>query len=264
MKLKDLFHKKEVVSESAQIAEEIQKVDLWLQLEAPVYHLHFDTTVPLQPARAKYLEAAELEEKFKIYNKKLKKYINEHLCDVGDKYSLYDIYQYIKMALTTTFQMIIFAPSSVIRTFVNFNEAVSYFDNVFLKTEELCKIIVYNMEQIELEILETMGLDKEYRKKEREEFVLYENGIRKLKYCKELEQCEQLLKMLAECTRYGDYLFSIAFYIYENVPFIMDDEGNYKIIKDWEKTKENISRHVNMANKEHGITTADDFINLVE
>ena len=72
MKLKDLFHKKEVVSESAQIAEEIQKVDLWLQLEAPVYHLHFDTTVPLQPARAKYLEAAELEEKFKIYNKKLK------------------------------------------------------------------------------------------------------------------------------------------------------------------------------------------------
>ena len=75
------------------------------------------------------------------------------------------------MALTTTFQMIIFAPSSVIRTFVNFNEAVSYFDNVFLKTEELCKTIVYNMEQIELEILETMGLDKEYRKKEREEFV---------------------------------------------------------------------------------------------
>lgn len=264
MKLKDLFHKKETVSESDKIMQEIQKVDLWLQSEAPVYHLHFDATVPLQPARAKYLEADELKEKFEIYEKKLKKYIDEQLYGIGDMYNLYDIYQHIRVSLTTAFQMVLFAPSSVIRSFVNLNEAISYFDNVFMKAEELCRTIEYSMEQLQLEIPEITFFDENYRKKEREEFVLYEDGIRKLKYCKELEQCEQLLMMLGECERYCEYLFNITVYIYENVPFVLNDQGSYMIIKNWKKTMENIDRHINIENREHGITTADDFINLIE
>lgn len=74
-------------------------------------------------------------------------------------YNLYDLYQWVELCLTTAFQMVGHAPSNNIISFVNLNEVLHYFDNVFLKAEELCKNIVYNMKQIEFELLDVTFLD---------------------------------------------------------------------------------------------------------
>ena len=99
---------------------------------------------------------------------------------------------------------------------------------------------------------------------ENAELIQYENGIKKIRDCGELEQCEQLLKMLAECMKYASHLFDVTLYIYENVPYVFDCEGNYRVIKDWKKSYENILDHISIGNREFGTTTGEDFLRLIE
>lgn len=261
MGIKDLLHKKETVTSLNRIAKEIQKADTWLIAHAPVYNLDFDVTVPTRPAREKYIAVGKQKKRYETYKKKSVVFIKENFYCSGDMYNLYDLYQWIELCLTTAFQMVLHAPSESIVSFVNFNEASHYFDNVFLKTEDLCKNIVHNMKQIEFELMDVTYLDG-YRRET--EFVQYENGIKMIKDCKELEQCEQLLNMLLKCRKYTEYLFSITQYIYENIPYVLCEDSRYKAIKNWESFNNNLLCYINIGNREHGITTEEDFFKLIE
>jgi len=261
--LKELMYKKKTLSEADKLKEAIQQVDTWLMSHAPTYELHFDTSVPLNPARASYLTTGAIIQKYKSYEEKLEEFIGEHLYGVGDMYDLYEIYQWVELCLTTIFQMVIFAPSSSIRHVTNFNEAVSYFNNVFLRTEGLCKTISHNMWEIQREARGLYIIDGREAMHD-EDFILYEDGVKKVRNRGELEQCQSLFMMLAECMDYGRYLMDIMLHIYENVPYAVDREGRYMRIVDWKKTQENINRHINIENRRHRFTTGDDFIALIE
>lgn len=263
MGLKNLFRKKESVISSNGIAKEIQKADTWLIAHAPAYDLDFDVTVPTRPAREKYIAVGEQKKRYETYKKKSAVFIEENFYTIGDMYNLYDLYKWIELCLTTAFQMVGHAPSESIISFVNLNEASHYFDNVFLKTEELCKNIVYNMKQIEFELLDVTFLDG-YQRQINSEFIQYENGIKMIKDCKEVEQCERLLHMLLSCKKYTEYLFSITRYIYQNIPYVLCGDGRYKVIKNWESFDNKLLCHISIGNKEHGITTEEDFLKLIE
>lgn len=263
MGLMGLFSKKGTVSEKENVAGEIQKVDIWVMSQMPVYDLHFDAAIPKNQLRAKYISAEELAEKYRSYRKKSGDFISENFYEYpGNMCNLYELYRWTALCLTTGIQMVASAPSSVLASYVNLDEAVSYFDNVFIKSEELCKTIASNICEINLKVMGFVFMGEQ--EKEDPELVQYEDGIKKIRDCGELEQCEQFLLMLAECMKYADYLFDVTEYIYENVPYVFDCEGNYRIIKDWKKSCGNIIEHIRMGKREFDITTAEDFLRLIE
>lgn len=263
MGLKDLLYKKKAISEADELAVGMQQADNWLMSNAPTYKLCFDAAVPMNLARTKYLAVEEIRQKYNSFKEKSAHFFEENFDCTGDMFDLYELYKWVELCLSTAFQMVIYAPSNSIRHFVNFNEATSYFDNVFLQTEGLCKTIVGNMKQIDFATVELRDLDGS-EVKHNEDFILYEDGVKKIKDCGELELCQSLLRMFAECQKYCDYLLDITVCIYERVPYVVDDEGRYIRIGDWERTKGNISRHINIENREHGLTTGDDFIAMIE
>ena len=109
----------------------------------------------------------------------------------------------------------------------------------------------------------TMGLAFS-GKQEDTELILYENGVKKIRDCGELELCRQFLGMFAECMKYAAYLVDVTEYIYENVPYVFDSKGNHRVIKNWEKTLENITKHISMINTESCTTLEEDFLKLIE
>lgn len=256
MGIKDLFHKKEPVTSLNRIAKEIQKADTWLIAHAPVYNLDFDVTVPTRSAREKYIPAESQKQRYETYRNKSAVFIEENFYCSGDMYNLYDLYQWSELCLTTAFQMVGHAPSESIISFVNLNEALNYFDNMFLKTEDLCISIVHNMKQIELELTE--GMDRTDS-----ELFQYESGMKMIRDCKEIEQCEQFLNMFLKCRKYTEYLLSITLYIYENIPYVLCDNNKYMIIRNWENFYNNILNHISIGNRKHGITTKEDFFKLI-
>ena len=90
MGLRDLFHKKGTVSEMEKITEEIQKVDMWVMSQMPVYDLHFDTTIPKNQARAKYIAVEEQAERYRSYKEKSGDFIRENFYGfIGNMRNLY-------------------------------------------------------------------------------------------------------------------------------------------------------------------------------
>lgn len=259
MGLKDLFRRKESTASDG-IANEIQKVDTWLIAHAPTYNLNFDTTVPTRPARARYIILEDQKKRYEAFKKKIAVFVEENFYCSGD---LYDLFQWGELCLTMAFQMVLHAPSMNIASFANLNEASLYFNNVYLKTEELCKSIVYNMKQIEFELTEVTIRMSGKQRKTNPELVQYENGIKMIRDCKELEQCEQLLRMLLECRKYTEYLYSITLYIYENIHYVMCKDNGYMTIRNWEAFYSNILNHISIGNREHKITTEEDFLKLI-
>lgn len=261
MGLRDLFHKKGTVSEMEKITEKIQKVDMWVMSQMPVYDLHFDTMLPKNQARAKYITVEEQAERYRSYKEKSGDFIRENFHGfMGNMRNLYELYQWAAVCMTTGVQMAASAPSSVLSSYVNLSEAVSYFDNVVVKSEGLCKTIAYNICETDLLVTGVIFMGEQ----EDAEFIQYEDGIKKIRDCGELEQCGQLLKMLAECMKYASHLFDVTLYIYENVPYVFDRNGNYRVIRDWKKSYGNIMEHISIGNRESGTTTADDFLKLIE
>lgn len=261
MGLWDLFHKKGTVSGMEKITEEIQKVDMWVMSQMPVYDLHFDTMLPKNQAKAKYITVEEQAERYRSYKEKSGDFIRENFHGfMGNMRNLYELYQWAAVCMTTGIQMAASAPSSVLPSYVNLSEAVSYFDNVVVKSEGLCKTIAYNICETDLLVTGVIFMGEQ----EDAEFIQYEDGIKKIRDCGELEQCGQLLKMLAECMKYAAYLFDVTLYIYENVPYVFDRNGNYRAIRDWKKSYGNILEHISIGNRESGTTTADDFLKLIE
>ena len=57
---------------------------------------------------------------------------------------------------------------------MNLSEAVSYFDNVVVKSEELCKTIAYNICEIDLLVTGVIFMGGQ----EDAEFIQYEDGIK--------------------------------------------------------------------------------------
>ena len=263
MGLRDLFHKKGTVSEMEKITEEIQKVDMWVMSQMPVYDLHFDTTIPKNQARAKYITVEEQAERYRSYKEKSGDFIRENFYGfIGIMRNLYELYQWAAVCMTTGVQMAASAPSSVLPSYVNLSEAVSYFDNVVVKSEGLCKTIAYNICGTDLLVMGVVFMGGQ--EESDPELVQYEGGIKKIRDCGELEQCGQFLKMLAECMKYAAYLFDVTGYIYENVPYVFDCEGNYRVIRDWKKSYANILEHISIGNREFGTTTGEDFLRFIE
>lgn len=258
---KDLFHKKGTVSGTDRIAGEIQRVDAWVMAERPAYDLHFDATIPKSQLRAKYITVEEQAERYRNYKEKSGDFIRENFCGfIGNMRNLYELYQWTVVCMTTGIQMVSSAPSSILASYVNLSEAVSYFDHVVVKSEGLCKTIAYNICEIDFLVTGVVFMGEQ----EDAEFIQYEDGIKKIRDCGELEQCEQFLKMLAECMKYASHLFDVTQYIYENVLYVFDCEGNYRMIKDWKKSYNNIIEHISIENREFGTTTGDDFLRLIE
>ena len=255
----DLFRKKGTVLGG--IEQEIQKVDEWVMSQMPVYDLRFDATIPKSQSRAKYIKAEEQVERYRSYKEKSEGFIRENFYGFsGNMCNLYDLYQWVVVCMTTGSQMAASAPSSILPSYVNLSEAVSYFDNVVVKSEGLCKTIANNICEIDFLATGVVFMGEQ----EDAELIQYEDGIKKIRDCGELEQCEQLLKMLAECMKYASHLFDVTLYIYENVPYIFDCEGNYRIIRNWKKSYENILDHISIGNRESGTTTREDFLRLIE
>ncbi len=263
MGVRDLFHKKRTASEMEKVALEIRKVDRWVMSQMPTYDLKFDTTVPKSPARAKYIVVEEQAARYRSYKKKSENFIRENFYGfTGNMRSLYELHQWTVVCMTTGIQMVSSAPSSILPSYVNLGEAVSYFDNVVVKSEELCKAIAHNIIETDFQIMGVVSMGEQ--EEEDPELIQYEDGIKKIRDCGELEQCEQFLKMLAECMKYAAYLFDVTEYIYENVPYVFDCEGNHRVISDWTKSYGNILDHISIGNKEFGTTTGEDFLRLIE
>lgn len=258
---KDLFRKRGTVSGTDRIAEKMQRVDTWVMAQMPAYDLHFDATIPKSQLRAKYITVEEQAERYRNYKEKSEGFIRENFCGfIGNMRNLYELYQWTIVCMTTGIQMVSYAPSSILSSYVNLSEAVSYFDHVVVKSEELCKTIAYNICETDFLVTGVVFMGEQADTG----LVQYEDGIKKIRDCGELEQCEQLLKMLAECMKYASHLFDVTLYIYENVPYILDCEGNYRMIKDWKKSYENILDHISIGNKEFGTTKGEDFLRLIE
>lgn len=257
----DLFRKKGTVSGAGGIEQEIQKVDTWVMSQMPVYDLQFDVTIPKSQSREKYIKAEEQAERYRSYKEKSEGFIREKFYGFsGNMRNLYELYQWAVVCMTTGIQMAASAPSSILPSYVNLSEAVSYFDHVVVKSEELCKTIAQNICEIDFLVTGVVFMgEQEYT-----ELIQYEDGIKKMRDCGELEQCEQLLKMLAECMKYASHLFDVTLYIYENVPYVFDCEGNYRVIGNWKKSYENILEHISIGNRESGTTTREGFLRLIE
>lgn len=261
MGLMNLFYKRKTVSEMEKVAEEIQKADRWVMSQMPVYDLQFDATIPKSQLRAKYIAVEEQAEKYRSYKEKSEDFIRKNFYGFsGNMRNLYELYQWTVVCMTTGIQMVSSAPSSILASYVNLSEAVSYFDHVVVKSEELCKTVAHSICEIDFLVTGVVFMGEQ----EDAEFIQYEDGIKKIRDCGELEQCEQFLKMLAECMKYASYLFDVTEYIYENVLYVFDCEGNYRMIKDWKKSYNNIIEHISIENREFGTTTGDDFLRLIE
>ena len=261
MSFADLFRKKGTVLGAGGMEQEIQKVDAWVMSQMPVYDLQFDATIPKSQSREKYIKAEEQAERYRSYKEKSEGFVRENFYGFsGNMRNLYELYQWAVVCMTTGIQMAASAPSSILQSYVNLSEAVSYFDHVVVKSEELCKTIAHNICEIDFLVTGVVFMGEQ----EDEELVQYENGIRQIRDCGELEQCEQLLKMLAECMKYASHLFDVTLYIYENVPYVFDCEGNYRVIRNWKKSYENILDHISIGNREFGTTTREDFLRLIE
>ena len=258
---KDLFKKTGIGSGKKKIEEQVQKVDAWVMHEMPAYDLHFDIAIPKNLERPKYIPIEDESERYRNCKNKSEDFIRENLYGYsGNMFNLYDLYQYVSLCMSTGIQMALSAPSTVLTSYVNIKEAASYYDNVFGKSERLCKTIVDNMSEISCN---TMGLAFS-GKQEDTELILYENGVKKIRDCGELELCRQFLGMFAECMKYAAYLVDVTEYIYENVPYVFDSKGNHRVIKNWEKTLENITKHISMINTESCTTLEEDFLKLIE
>lgn len=258
---RDLFHKK-VSSELEKVLSEVQKVDAWVMTQMPVYDLHLDVTIPKSLPRAKYIKIEEQAERYEDYRKKSEEFIRGNFYEYsGNMLNLYELHQWTSLCLTTGIQMAASTPSTVLASYVNLNEAVSYYDNVILKSEELCETIAYNMNEIWLKLEGVVFLGEQ---EEDSEFILYEDGVKKVRDCGELEYCEQFLRLLAKCMKFAVYLFDVSDYIYGNVPYVFDSKGNYRAIRDWKKSYENIGQHISIGNKAFGATTEEDFLKLIE
>lgn len=264
MGLKDLFHKKENDSQTERASGEIQKVDAWVMTQMPTYDLHFDAAVPKSLARVKYISLEEQAERYRSYKKKSEDFIRENFYGYsGNMLNLYELYQWTSLSLTTGIQMAAAAPSTVLESYVNLREAVSYHDNVFIKSEKLCKTIADNMSDIDFYAMGLVYLG-EQQEGDDTKLVKYEDGIKKIRDCGELEQCEQFLKMLAECMKYAAYLFDVTEYIYENVPYVFSSDGSCRAIMNWKKSYENIIEHIGTLDREFCTTLEDDFLKLIE
>ncbi len=257
----DLFRKKGTASAAGGIEQEIQKVDTWVMSQMPAYDLHFDVTIPKSQLRAKYITVEEQAERYRNFKEKSEGFIREHFYGfIGNMRNLYELYQWTIMCMTTGIQMVSYAPSSILSSYVNLSEAVSYFEYVVVKSEGLCKTIAYNICETDFLVTGVVFMGEQADTG----LVQYEDGIKKIRDCGELEQCEQLLKMLAECMKYASHLFDVTLYIYENVPYVFDCNGNYRVIKDWKKSYENILDHISIGNREFGTTKGEDFLRLIE
>lgn len=257
----DLFRKKGTASGTGGMEQEIQKVDEWVMSQMPVYDLRFDATIPKSQLREKYIKAEEQAERYRNYKEKSEGFIRENFYGFsGNMRNLFELYQWAVVCMTTGIQMAASAPSSILPSYVNLSEAVSYFDHVVVKSEGLCITIANNICEIDFLVTGVVFMGEQ----EDGGLVQYEDGIRKIRDCGELEQCEQLLKMLAECMKYASHLFDVTLYIYENVPYIFDSEGNYRVIRNWKKSYANIVEHISIGNREFGTTTREDFLRLIE
>lgn len=242
MGLRDLFKKKEP-SEADIVRAKIQMVDTWIVQNQKSYRIQFDATVPTESGRRKEYTRDELFSKYLTYEEKIKKRMTEYEIGAG-LYDLYDMHKWMQVYGTTMFWLISYAPSTVVKNYVMFAEAVDFFDNIFMKTESLCK-------EIQDRLLDNLV------RLERPQFPILEDY-------QDLENCEKLMAMMLQLYDYFDFLLRLAADIYSNAPYLLDSEGNYVRIENVEKTFSNVFGMIHVDNRNAGCITQEQFMELIE
>lgn len=259
MGIRDLFKKAQHPKEEDVLLAGIQMVDRWLLEEKEPYKLYMDTTVPVEHGRRKESKYDEAEKKFELYEKKTNEILQQHGIEQGTMFDLDEFHKWMQVFGTTMFFLVSYAPSTLLRRQVMLDEAISYFNDVFMKTEKLCKEIsermAFSMFQLEtndetVEFWSSSGVSR------REDLIIEDY--------QDLEQCEQLINMITSQYDYYMYLLNISADIYTNVPYFVDTEGNYRKINNVEKTFANIMQYCNADNRDAGMITKEQFWNLVE
>lgn len=259
MGLKDLFKKKEEPSEADTVLAGIQMVDRWLMEKTP-YNLYLDATVPVEHGRRKEYSYDELKAKYDSYEIKIGDMLSKLEIDDVSMYHIYELHKWLQVYGTMMFWLMTYAPSTSVKRHVMLDEAYAYFQDVFMKTEDLCK-----------EIYERMEFNKYNMasKNEDSKICFYDGSVGEninyiLEDYQDLENCENLANMICTCHRYYNYLFQLSADIYSNVPYLVDDEGNFQRIRNLEKTFANIMQYIHIDNRNVRQVTNEQFFELIE
>lgn len=242
MGLMDIF-KKKTRSEADTVREKIQMVDSWIVQKKKTYRIQFDATVPTERGRRKEISKNDYMIKSFQFEEKIEKLTAPYEIGVG-LYDLYEMHKWMQVYGTTMFWLISFTPSTVVKNYVMFSEAVTFFDTVFMKMEPLCK-----------EIQER--LQENLEKLKQGDTVVFEDY-------QDAENCEKLMTMMLQLYEYFDFLLKLAADIYANAPYLVDEAGNYMGIENVEKTFANVLRMIHAENRNAGCITQEQFMELVE
>lgn len=256
----DKFKKKER-TEADVVMEKIQMVDGWLIQNDKSYKIQFDTTVPMEAGRRKEYTKEEMLEKCLAYEQRFVELMNErelgnYLRDEAGMYNIFDMYgvhnlhKWMQRYGDTILWLASYAPSTVFRSHMMYDEAIAYFNDIFMKTEPLCEEIQARLQNTRSELLSAI-MDEESAA---QIYVDYQD----------VQNCEKLVNMMAQMFDYFYYMLELLASIYANAPYLLDNEMNYQRIEDVEKTFANVFR---MQRGEYGIEgciTKEQFLELVE
>ena len=253
--------KKQERTEADIVVEKIQMVDGWLIQNNKSYKIQFDTTVPMEAGRRKEYTREEMLAKCSVYEQRFVELMNErelgsYLCDEEGMYDKFDMYgvhnlhKWMQRYGDTILWLVSYAPSTVFKSHMMFDEALAYFSDVFMKTEPLCEEIQARLQNTRSELLSAI-IEGEAATQ------IYEDY-------QDVENCEKLMHMMVQMFDYFHYMLELLASIYANAPYLLDNEMNYQRIEDVEKTFANVFRMMRGDYGIEGCITQEQFLELVE
>ncbi len=254
--------KKQERTEADIVLEKIQMVDGWLIQNNKSYKIQFDTTVPMETGRRKEYTREEMLAKCSAYEQRFVELMNERelgsylrdeegMYDKFDMYGVHNLHKWMQRYGDTILWLASYAPSTVFKRNVMFDEALAYFNDVFMKTEPLCEEIQVRLQKTICELVfpETIG--------EESTAQIYEDY-------QDVENCEKLMHMMVQMFDYFYYTLELLASIYANAPYLLDNEMNYQRIENVEKTFANVFRMMRGDYGIEGCITQEQFLELVE
>ncbi len=255
--------KKEEKDEKALLVEKINMVDAWLLQKKQPYTLQLDATIPLEHGRKKEMSYQELGQKYAQYEEKIEKRLKEHGI-TGTVYDIYVIYQWIRVYATMVFRMTECAPSVHLGRYLMFEEAMAYYENVYLKAEDLCKELEQGLEWNRYQLGEGEPQPHKMYSLDGKELPMEEQNYILEDY-QDMENSERLITMFCDFFDYCDYSLHLLADVYANAPYLLvDEQGNYRKIHNLEKTFANIMQYTSAGNYAAGPVSYKIFFSLIE
>ena len=254
--------KQSAKGEGELLLEKINMIDTWLFQNRQPYPLQLDATIPLEHGRKKEMSYQELGQKYVQYEERIGKMLEEHQIR-GSVYDIYVIYRWLQVYGTMIFRMTEFAPSTQLKRYLMFAEAMAYYEEVYLKAEDICKELEqglewnrYQLEQGEPQPQKAYSLSGEELPMEGKTYILEDY--------QDMENSERLIAMFCDFLEYCEYSLCLLADIYANAPYLLDSQGNYRKINDLEKTFANIMQYAGISNYAAGPVSYEQFFSLVE